>query len=316
MSICHAIYSGDQVALQHTKHQDNSNGLHTISLAHITAPRFSSRGKSDPFGFHSREFLRNLVLGKTVNFCTLPSNSSSGDLSLPSIPSITIHIVRNGWARVNEFPSNCAVSALYSQLIKAQQEAKSEQRGIWSDPSTSRSLLQEEKITIDPPPRIVFSKPQSTAKHITSTAQKCIVDHVITGSFIRIIITDRRPMLSISISLAGIQCPVFRRDAQGQSVPDPFAEQAKFFVESRLLHREVPIEIHQFDDKRNCWVGSIRAEQGDLQCLLLKSGLAKLNEHHLLFTPTTAPSLREAEQEAKHGRINIWTDFVPPQSNN
>ncbi|KAL0241392.1 hypothetical protein GEMRC1_006627 [Eukaryota sp. GEM-RC1] len=306
-----AVQSGDSVTLLGQPQPGQKPPTKPFTLANISAPRFTTRGSSEPYGFLSREFLRTFLIGKSVKFSiysTAPSGRAFGDLITPSIPSVALHVVKNGWAKVKELPPNQQPSESYSELLEAQSHAQQHNLGLWaSDESKVLVVKEEEELITDP-------TPQPITKHITSTAQKCLVDHVITGSFIRIIITDRRPMLCISVSLAGIQCPGFRKNEEGQSVPDPFAEQAKFFVESRLLHREVPIEIHQFDDKRNCWVGSIRAEQGDLQCLLLKSGLAKLNEHHLLFTPTTAPSLREAEQSAKHGRLNIWADFVPPQN--
>lgn len=37
------------------------------------------------------------------------------------------------------------------------------------------------------------------------------------------------------------QCPIFRREADGSETPEPFAAEAKFFTESRLLQRDVQI---------------------------------------------------------------------------
>lgn len=38
-----------------------------------------------------------------------------------------------------------------------------------------------------------------------------------------------------------IQCPTFKREADGTESPEPFAAEAKFFTESRLLQRDVQI---------------------------------------------------------------------------
>lgn len=38
-----------------------------------------------------------------------------------------------------------------------------------------------------------------------------------------------------------LQCPTFRREADGSETPEPFAAEAKFFTESRLLQRDVQI---------------------------------------------------------------------------
>lgn len=37
------------------------------------------------------------------------------------------------------------------------------------------------------------------------------------------------------------QCPTFKREADGTETPEPFAAEAKFFTESRLLQRDVQI---------------------------------------------------------------------------
>ncbi len=38
-----------------------------------------------------------------------------------------------------------------------------------------------------------------------------------------------------------LQCPTFKREADGTETPEPFAAEAKFFTESRLLQRDVQI---------------------------------------------------------------------------
>lgn len=39
------------------------------------------------------------------------------------------------------------------------------------------------------------------------------------------------------------QCPTFKREADAPEVPEPFAAEAKFFTESRLLQRDVQIVL-------------------------------------------------------------------------
>lgn len=39
------------------------------------------------------------------------------------------------------------------------------------------------------------------------------------------------------------QCPTFKREADATEVPEPFAAEAKFFTESRLLQRDVQIVL-------------------------------------------------------------------------
>lgn len=40
-----------------------------------------------------------------------------------------------------------------------------------------------------------------------------------------------------------LQCPTFKREADAPEVPEPFAAEAKFFTESRLLQRDVQIVL-------------------------------------------------------------------------
>lgn len=40
-----------------------------------------------------------------------------------------------------------------------------------------------------------------------------------------------------------LQCPTFKREADGAETPEPFAAEAKFFTESRLLQRDVQIVL-------------------------------------------------------------------------
>ncbi|KAL0225676.1 hypothetical protein P9112_013000 [Eukaryota sp. TZLM1-RC] len=307
-----AVPSGDTVVLMGKPPKPNSPPVFkTLTLNYISAPRYSFRGNSEVYGFTSREFLRTLLIGCPVQFSiesSSPTGRDFGDLVTKSIPSISVHVIKNGWAKVKDFQGE--PSTKQQQLLDAQAHAAEHHLGIWQDPSESKKHIveEEEEIQVDPTPTTALTN------QITSSVQNCIIDHVITGSFIRVIIIDRHPMLSISVSLAGISCPSFRRDESGCVEADPFAEEAKFFNEVRLLHRTIPIEIHSFDERRNQWIGSLRASQGDFQHLLLSSGLAKLQEWQLTYTPQTAPSLREAERVAKISKKKIWEDFVPPQN--
>jgi len=38
-----------------------------------------------------------------------------------------------------------------------------------------------------------------------------------------------------------LQCPMFKQDEEGKAVAEPFADEAKFFTEVRLLQRNVQI---------------------------------------------------------------------------
>jgi len=55
-----------------------------------------------------------------------------------------------------------------------------------------------------------------------------------------------------------LQCPGFKLDSEGKPDPantEPLAEEAKFFTESRLLHRDVEIILESVNN--NNYVGTI-----------------------------------------------------------
>ncbi|KAL0221618.1 hypothetical protein RCL1_001472 [Eukaryota sp. TZLM3-RCL] len=303
--VVYAVPSGDTVVLMSRTTQGQKPSFKTLTLSSITAPRFSSKGGSEPYGFLSREFLRNLLIGTVVSF-TIDNKTSSGreygDLATVDYPSIAVHIVKSGWAKVREGLKES--SEKHQLLLEAQASAQSSKLGLWKE----KLALEDETVLSDPTPD------KQLLTKILHKQHKCLVDFSITGSFIRVILIDQRPMLSLTISLAGIQCPGWRKSENSdEKIAEPFAEQAKFNFEVRLLHRESVIELHSYDDKRNNFIGSLRSEQGDIQMFLVRNGYARLVEHQLMFTPTTAPLLREAQSEAQRANLGIWTGWVVPR---
>ena len=66
-----------------------------------------------------------------------------------------------------------------------------------------------------------------------------IIEHVRDGSVVRALLLPGHHL--VTVMLSGIKCPTFRRETDGSETPEPFAAEAKFFTESRLLQRDVQI---------------------------------------------------------------------------
>jgi len=62
-----------------------------------------------------------------------------------------------------------------------------------------------------------------------------------SGSFLRAWLLPGNEQ--VTLSLSGIQCPPIKRGEDGAEEAAPFAREAKFFVESRLLHRDVQLVL-------------------------------------------------------------------------
>ena len=85
-----------------------------------------------------------------------------------------------------------------------------------------------------------------------------IVEMVRDGSTIRAFVLPTFEY--VTVMMTGIKCPMFKIDGDKQT-PEPFAEEAKFFTESRLLQREIQIVFEGnfclclYKASKACWQG-------------------------------------------------------------
>lgn len=66
-----------------------------------------------------------------------------------------------------------------------------------------------------------------------------------------------------------MQCPAVKQDGDSE----PFAEEARFCVESRLLQKDIEVVLESVSNSN--FVGTILHPQGNIAELLLKQGFAK-----------------------------------------
>lgn len=80
-----------------------------------------------------------------------------------------------------------------------------------------------------------------------------------------------------TVFLSGVSCPGFKRaEVPGApDVADAFALEARYFVESRLLNRDVQVLLEGVD-KYNNFYGTIQHPAGNISEELLKVGLGKV----------------------------------------
>ena len=70
-----------------------------------------------------------------------------------------------------------------------------------------------------------------------------------------------------------LQCPMFKLENDGSQTVEPFAEEAKFFTEARLLQREIQIVFEGVSNQN--FLGSIIHPAGNIAEVLLKEGFAR-----------------------------------------
>uniref|UniRef100_A0A7N8WKR6 Staphylococcal nuclease domain-containing protein 1 n=1 Tax=Mastacembelus armatus TaxID=205130 RepID=A0A7N8WKR6_9TELE len=99
----------------------------------------------------------------------------------------------------------------------------------------------------------------------------------------------------------------------GTETPEPFAAEAKFFTESRLLQRDVQIILESCPNQ--IILGTILHPNGNITELLLKEGFARCVDWSMAVYTQGAEKLRAAERSAKERKVRIWRDYVAPTAN-
>lgn len=189
-----------------------------------------------------------------------------------------------------------------NRLAECEEQAKAAKKGMWSEGSGSQTI-RDLKYTIENPRHFVDSHHQKPVN--------AIIEHVRDGSVVRALLLPDYYL--VTVMLSGIKCPTFRREADGSETPEPFAAEAKFFTESRLLQRDVQIILESCHNQNI--LGTILHPNGNITELLLKDGFARCVDWSIAVYTRGAEKLRAAERFAKDRRLRIWRDYVAPTAN-
>lgn len=137
-----------------------------------------------------------------------------------------------------------------------------------------------------------------------------IVDQIRDGSTYRISLQiDPNTWQIITFSLSGIKSPACRRDVPNmEDLVEPFGEEAKYFAETRILHREVKIILES--NNNNTFIGTLLHPSGNIAEALLSEGFARVVDWSVTVVTGGPEKLRAAEQKAKISKIRIWREFV------
>lgn len=75
------------------------------------------------------------------------------------------------------------------------------------------------------------------------------MEYVRDGSTLRLLLLPSYHQ--ITLQLSGLKSPGFKREADGSETPEAFAEEAKQYVESRLLQRDVKVILEGVANQSN-----------------------------------------------------------------
>ncbi|XP_062955276.1 staphylococcal nuclease domain-containing protein 1 [Cynocephalus volans] len=287
-----------------------------INLSNIRAGNLARRAAAtqpdakdtpdEPWAFPAREFLRKKLIGKEVCFTIenkTPQGREYGMIYLgkdTNGENIAESLVAEGLATRREgMRTN---NPEQNRLSECEEQAKAAKKGMWSEGNGSHTI-RDLKYTIENPRHFVDSHHQKPVN--------AIIEHVRDGSVVRALLLPDYYL--VTVMLSGIKCPTFRREADGIETPEPFAAEAKFFTESRLLQRDVQIILESCHNQNI--LGTILHPNGNITELLLKEGFARCVDWSIAVYTRGAEKLRAAERFAKERRLRIWRDYVAPTAN-
>ncbi|GAA5996660.1 uncharacterized protein JCM10292_003121 [Rhodotorula paludigena] len=339
-----SVLSGDTLVLRGKVVQaDALPREKVLHLADLTAPRIGSRDRDDePWAFESRDFLRSLVVGKEVSFSvsyTLPTTTPPLEFGIVYAANpdgteldVAAELVRAGWAKVRDSArrdqangddeEGAATASRRAFLRDLEEEARIVGRGLWSS---------------DRPPqrRIDYLMPEDPVAFLAEHKGKpidAIVEGVTNGSQVRarLLLSPEHHQM-INLGIAGVRAPRSgnlsgREDVQGEE----FGDEARFFVESRLLQRLIKITLLSLPtptpapgsaqsaapQQVNLFLGTVHHPAGNIAALLMSVGLARIVDWHAGFlasspTPTMMSELRRGEAEARANRRGLYKDAQP-----
>lgn len=196
------------------------------------------------------------------------------------------------------------VNSELQRLIDLEDAAKAEGKGKWGGSSADhvRAIKWSQE------------NPRTLVDFYQGKPVKAIIEHVRDGSTIRAFLLPDFQYITLMIS--GIRCNGFKLDAEGK--PDPnetveYAEEARYFVESRLLQRDVAIVLESVNNGN--FVGSILFPKGNIAEALLREGFAQCVDCSMAYMKSGADKLRAAERVAKENRLRLWANYKPPVQN-
>lgn len=251
-----------------------------------------------------------MVVGKVVQFrvvYNIPTGIKRdyGAVVLQSGESLPEAAVSEGWVKLRNDAGRKDDSeeskSLLEKLELEEARAKSNSKGLWA----SEGGAIETTYDIPDPKEFVE---QWKGKTLDS-----IVERVISGDrmFVRFFLSPTKHLQTL-ILVAGIRAPATKRTnaSDGKEQPaEPFSADALQFVETRLLQRNVKVEVLGVSPQSQL-ICIVRHPNGSIADFVLKAGLARCTDHHSILLGSDMTALRQAEKQAKDDKLGIFKGHV------
>ncbi|RYP46301.1 hypothetical protein DL768_007468 [Monosporascus sp. mg162] len=298
-----SVLSGDTLVLTNPA---NPNAERVFSLAFVTGPHLKREG-DEPFAFQSREFLRRLVIGKAVRctvLYTVPSGREYGTAELRDGPQLPDECLKAGWLKVREDAGRKEESEDVLQRLETlrslEAQARNEGKGLWEGVGgiieVQNNLGGQEFID------------EWKGKSVDS-----VVERVLSGDrlLVRLKLSDKKHLQVLTL-VAGIRAPSTERTnpSSGETQPaEEFGNEARAYVEQRLLQRDVKVEIVGLSPQGQL-IASVIHPRGSIAEFLLADGLARCNDFHSTLLGEKMAPLRAAEKKAQAAKLRLHRHHV------
>uniref|UniRef100_A0A7E4ZWC5 Staphylococcal nuclease domain-containing protein n=1 Tax=Panagrellus redivivus TaxID=6233 RepID=A0A7E4ZWC5_PANRE len=306
------VLSGDAVVIQGPPQPNGPPKEVTVYLANIAAPRLARRpndggsGQPDePLAWEAREFLRKKLIGQTVTFIRdfLATSGREhgriylGGTSVETAENVAETAVSEGLLEVRPGKQ---VDENTQKLIDLQEKAKAAKKGRWA---FDEEQLKEQVRNIT----WTVADPRALVDKYQLKPVKAVIEQVRDGSTVRAFLLPDNEY--VTIQLSGVKTPSARAN---DGLAQPFGEEARFFVEQRLLQRDVEVVLESVSNQN--FIGSVIHPRGNIAVFLLQEGYAKCVDWSIGLATGGPQPLRDAEKIAKEKKLRLWRHYVGSSS--
>merc|ERR1711892_651357 len=257
--------------------------------------------EDEPFAWEAREYLRKMVVGKNVlGNVVHTANREYGVLLLGDDPETAVNVALK---LVEEGLAKCRDNCQDKTLQEAQEVAKNAKKGIHGEGFAGHVR----KITWE------VENARGLVDKYAGKPVSAVVEHVRDGTTLRLFLIP--DMIHITLMMSGVRSPGTRLGPEGRPDPaqcEPFATEAHYFTESRLLQREIEVILESHNN--NNFVGSVIHPAGNIAEALLREGMAKCVDWSISKVTGGPEKYRAAEKSAKEKKSRIWKNYTPSES--
>ena len=295
------VQSGDCLTIQRISKADPWE--EQVYLAYVSAPRIGNQTRAeDPFAFDAREFLREELIGKKVDFTIEYQIQGRKYITIPQSESVSYNlaIVKEALAKVIDKKQG---NSVYDEIKAASDDCQKRKVGVWSEqPKHIEKHLR--RVKYQGAPDFSHQRLLEEANQVKEPLA-AILEHVFSSSHLSLYVYKLQAVVRVHM--------VHLYSPNANDEPE-LAEQGKQFISKMLLHRTVGVKLLKIDDRGDL-NGRIYFPAGDIASEVLKQGLAKVSTpRDTQFDAAYFKELKNAQTIAQGKRAGVWKSFMPEES--